>query len=74
MDGLPTLDGFLGVTVNPLHVSLMSWLGKTAKSLFIFLFFFFTTQEGVQESVTSQVSFSHNHMMLCSKEKEKKYK
>ena len=33
---------------------------------FSFLFFFFylrlTTQKGVQESVTSQVSHSHNHM------------
>ena len=38
-----------------------------AKSLFIFLFFFFffglTTQKGVQESVTSQVSHSHSHMI-----------
>jgi len=31
----------------------VSWLGKMAKSLFIFLFFFLTTQEGVQESVMS---------------------
>ena len=51
---------------HPLHTSQnnskttsMSWLGKTAKSLFIFLFFFFTTQEGVWESVTPQVSQSH---------------
>jgi len=38
-----------------------------AKSLFIFLFFFFsfglTTQEGVQESVTSQVSQHHVTLM-----------
>jgi len=38
-----------------------------AKSLFIFLFFFFsfglTTQEGVWKSVTSQVSHSHGHMI-----------
>ena len=40
--------------------SRLSWLGKTTKSLFIFSFLFFslglTTQKGVQESVTSQVS------------------
>ena len=43
-------------------------LVKTAKSLSIFLFFFFsfylglTTQKEVQESVMSQVSHSHSHM------------
>jgi len=45
--------------------TVLSWLGKIAKSLFIFLFYFFsflffylglTTQEGVWESVMSQVS------------------
>ena len=38
-----------------------------AKLLFIFLFFSFsfelTTQEGVWESVMSQVSHSYNHMI-----------
>jgi len=39
----------------------LSWLGKTAKSLFIFLFFYLglTTQKEVWESVMSQVSHSH---------------
>jgi len=41
----------------------------TAKLLFIFLFFSFslglTTQEGVQESVMSQVSHSHSHITWC---------
>ena len=46
--------------------TLLLWLGKMAKSLFIFLFFFFylglITQKGVWESVISQVSHSHSHM------------
>jgi len=40
----------------------MSWLGKMAKSLFIFLFFYLglTTQKEVWKSVMSQVSHSHS--------------
>ena len=37
----------------------MLWLDKMTKSLFIY-FSFFTTQEGVWESITSQVSQSHD--------------
>ena len=41
-------------------------LAKWLKLLFIFLFFFFylelTTQKGVWESITLQVSHSHDHM------------
>ena len=48
--------------------SSLSWLGKIAKSLFIFFSFLFfylglTTQRGVWESVMSQVSHSHSHMI-----------
>jgi len=48
------------------YIVYMSWLGKMAKLLFIFFFFFFslTTQKRVQESVTSQVSLSHSHIVM----------
>jgi len=53
------------------YVRFVSWFSKTAKSLFIFLFFSLelTTQERAQESVTSQVSCHMiGHMMSMGKQ------
>ena len=42
---------------------IVSWLGKTAKVIiYIYFSFGLTTQKEVQESVMSQVSYSHSHM------------
>jgi len=49
-----------------LHINLipvMTWQNSQVIIFISFLFFFFTTQEGVQESVMSQVLLGHSHMM-----------
>ena len=81
VNSLPLRSNSAPIRVTPLSLrtSLTLWLGKMAKSLFIHLFFSeLTTQEEVWESVTSQVSWSHDrksqsdvtwcHMMSVGKQ------
>jgi len=53
----PSLSTSLLIFLSPYYISSMSlfsmsWLGKTAKSLFIFLFLFLQLQDGAWESIT----------------------